>query len=47
MDARVGSRLSPSKFLDLNISHCNSGRLRGPDLQKKKTAYNAHVILSL
>ena len=33
MVARVGCRLSPSKSLDLNSSHCNSGRLHGPDLQ--------------
>ena len=33
MVACIGGRLSPSKFLDLNISHFDSGRLRGPDLQ--------------
>ena len=33
MVPRVGGRLSPFKFLDLNISHRNSGRLRGADLQ--------------
>ena len=32
MVGRVGGRLSPSKFLDLNILHRNSGRLRGLDL---------------
>ena len=31
--ACVRDRLSPSKFLDLNIFHRNSGRLHGHDLQ--------------
>ena len=33
MVAHIGGRLSPSKLLDLYISHRDTGRLRGPDLQ--------------
>ena len=33
MVACVGGRLSPSKILDLNISHRYSGSLHGIDLQ--------------
>ena len=36
MVARVGGRLSPSKFLDRNISHRNAGRFLGPDMQYRR-----------
>ena len=37
--ACVSGRLSPSKFLDLNISHPNSGRLCGPYIYKLYAKY--------